>query len=405
MAGEAENRGKNIFAELVRTLVSVIEEKDEFIRGHSERVARAAVAFAKKLGMTKAETDKLYLAGLLHDIGMVYVPGEIISKPEKLSDEEMAMVKQHPVVAEKLLSDLTVLKGVLPLIRHHHEFVDGSGYPDGLTGDKIPLGARMLCLVDSYDALASARPQRPALARNKIREELEAHAGKQFDRKLVTAFLGLLQPKAAGADQKGAGSAEAPREEKKEPATVADFIADVVRKYKEAEIFLPVLPKVVQDVGMVLKDPQATADTLADIIEKDAAISIKLITVANSAIYRGTEKVQLVRQAIPRLGLKETQNIIYAISAKGLYKTDMPLFKAMMKKLWLHALASAYGARALSVRPSSATRALAPTSCSRSSSTTIPPEPIMAPASASASKSISSPAREAGMQPPDGPPI
>jgi HD-GYP domain-containing protein (c-di-GMP phosphodiesterase class II) len=151
------NGAENTVKDLVKILVSVIEERDPYMKGHSERVATNCVLFSRRLGRTQKEINQIYLAGLLHDIGLVYIPLEITQKSEELTEDEMDMIKKHPLISEKIVSKHDMLKETLPIIRHHHEAVDGSGYPDGLKGDSIPVGAMILRIVNTYDSMANAR--------------------------------------------------------------------------------------------------------------------------------------------------------------------------------------------------------------------------------------------------------
>ncbi len=355
MAPNSINKNKQIFAELVKTLVSVIEQKDEFIRGHSSRVATLGVQLAKWLNLPKQHADQIYLAGLLHDIGMVAIPIEIIHKTENLTDGDRALIQKHPTIAVNVLSNMSILKNALPLIRHHHESFDGSGYPGGLKEAAIPFGARILCIADSYDAMSSARPHRPALPREAALNELKTRAGAQYDPDLIGPFIACIQsaqvksaprPSPATSGQAADESAGPPKK-KKAPETVDEIIADIIERFQRGEIDLPVLPKVVQEIEKVMNEPNSDTEDLAAVIEKDAVISVRLISVANSPVYRGTDKITTIKQAVPRLGMKETQNIINAIATKNLYTAKNPETAAIMEKLWIHALATAYGARSI----------------------------------------------------------
>ena len=186
---------QKVFKEIVRTLVSVIEYKDPFFRGHSERVAANCVRFSNHLSMPREFIESIYLAGLVYDIGMVYVPTEIIHKPDKLTPEEMELIREHPKITEKILSNLRFFKNILPMIRHHHESFNGEGYPDGLKGEKIPIGARILNITDSFDAMTSERPHRPALSNEEALKQLNEKAGQAFDPELVTKFINFMTPK------------------------------------------------------------------------------------------------------------------------------------------------------------------------------------------------------------------
>lgn len=341
MAELTSQEVNNLLSEVVKTLVSLIEEKDVFMRGHAQRVASNCVYFARKLKFSQNETETVYFAGLLHDIAMVFVPIEIFQKSGELDEDEMALIKQHPVMAEKIFSTLTRFKDMLPVIRHHHEAFDGSGYPDGLKGEKIPFGARVLCIVDSYDAMTSARSDRPAMSMEEALRVLVKNAGKQFDENLVDNFVGFIRS-TAGAFKGDIGA--------KDKGGVQKIVANIVQRFKNGNIDLPVLPKVIQEIQNVISQPKSTVNDMAKVIEKDTVISIKLISVANSAVYRGTENILSVTQAIPRLGFKETLNIVTAISNKSLYETKNEQFSMLMEKLWLHSLACAYSSRAIGVK-------------------------------------------------------
>jgi putative nucleotidyltransferase with HDIG domain len=345
MTKTVKNGTENLLSDLVKTLVSVIEEKDVFIKGHSERVAGNCVAFAKKLGLPAAEIQRMYLPALLHDIGMVYIPLSIIQKPGRLTRDEMKMVEQHPVIAEKILSHLTIMKGLLPIIRHHHEAFDGSGYPDGLRGDKIPMGARILALVNSFDAMTSTRSHRPAMSVEEALEEIYGSAGGKFDNDLIDAFVAHIESTGGVFD-----GAEGAAEEEEEPKTVREILLEIVDKFKRGQIDPPVLPNVVQELKSVISNPNSTADDLAAVIEQDAIISLRLISVANSPVYRGIEEIRTVRNAIPRLGLKETQNVVAAIANKSLFETKAARYRKLMERLWKHSLACAYASRAIAKR-------------------------------------------------------
>ena len=340
-------QGENVIPELIKTFVSLIEEKDKFLKGHSETVASNCVRFCTKLGLPKKEVEKSYLAGLLHDIGMVFLPQEIIERPGKITDDEFILVKQHPVIAEKILSNLSLFSNILPIIRYHHERYDGGGYPDHIKGEEIPLVARVLHLVDSWESMVSDRSYREALSREQALQELEKNAGKQFDPTLVKAFVEFIKPQNITSADEAMGQPNEVSEEKEEGESnpIQEIIMAVIQKFKKGEIDLPVLPKVVQEIQQVMSNQNSTAEDVAHAIEKDPVISVRLIAVANSPIYRGTEKIQTVKQAIPRMGLKETQTVVTTIANKNLYKTNNEYFKKLMNKQWLHSLACAYGSR------------------------------------------------------------
>jgi len=159
------------------SLARGIESKDPYTGGHCERLSKYSVALAQRLGLPQEQQKALRRAGVVHDIGKLAVPEHILLKPGPLTKEERAVMEQHPVAGERICAPLKSFRHVLPIIRHHHEKMDGSGYPDGLTKEAIPLTARILTAVDVYDALATERPYRKALPREEafriMREEVK----------------------------------------------------------------------------------------------------------------------------------------------------------------------------------------------------------------------------------------
>lgn len=149
---------------VVISLARSIEARDSSAHGHSERTAFFAVRLGKGIGLSEDQLEALYVAGIVHDIGKVIVPDAVLLKPGRLNFEEMSIVKRHPIEGVRICSPLKSLRRVLPIIRHHHERLDGSGYPDGLRGDKIPTAACVLQIADIYDALTTDRPYRAALS-------------------------------------------------------------------------------------------------------------------------------------------------------------------------------------------------------------------------------------------------
>ncbi len=324
--------------EIVRTLVAVIEEKDEFLRGHAERVALTCMDFSRKLGLTQKEIETIYLAGLLHDIGMVYIPMGILHNPGPLNADEMAVVKQHPMVAQKILSHIQVLSDTLPIILHHHEACDGSGYPDGLKQDEIPIGAKVLSLADQYHALMSVRPHRPAFTLEKT-IELMLRQKEKFDGPLFKEFLRFIQMNAKATPDSS--------KEKLSRNAVLNIAKEIVEKIRKEEIDIPVMPKIFKDVQDIIDSPTATQDDLVRVIEKDVVISVRLIASANSPFYRGSSPVRSVKEAIPRLGVQEVKDVVFAIASKRLYRIENDMLKMLFEKIWQHSLACAYCAKIL----------------------------------------------------------
>ncbi len=177
----------------VRAFVSSLEAKDAYTRGHSERVADYARVLAQSCGFKRHDLDMVVFGGMLHDIGKIGVAEGILNKPGPLTPDEWRVVRGHPEMGARIVSHIEYLAPAIPMILHHHERIDGRGYPHGLTGDDIELGARIVTVVDSFDAMTTHRPYRRAMNTEQASKLLKAHAGRQFDAQVVASFLQLLE--------------------------------------------------------------------------------------------------------------------------------------------------------------------------------------------------------------------
>ena len=186
---EANEELRRLFMGSIKALAQALEAKDEYTQGHSERVAEVSVGISQYLSLSESEIHDIWLAGFLHDIGKIGIQEAVLNKPGKLSASEWECVQQHPVLAERILCPIDELTEVIQIVLHHHERYDGSGYPDGVAGSEIPLGARILSVADAYDALTSKRPYRDALSHEDAIGVLKEAAGTQFDPVIVRAFL------------------------------------------------------------------------------------------------------------------------------------------------------------------------------------------------------------------------
>lgn len=171
-----------------KSLVRALEVKDTYTRGHAERVSRYCVVIAEEMGLTRHATERLELAALLHDVGKIAVERGILKKPVKLTSDERDRIRQHPVLGADMLSRVAYLADLVPVVRYHHEWVDGSGYGMGLRGGEIPLEARILAVGDAYDAMTSDRAYREAIGHDEAVREIRLCSGTQFDGTVVEAL-------------------------------------------------------------------------------------------------------------------------------------------------------------------------------------------------------------------------
>lgn len=182
---------------IFKGLLSTISVKDKYTHGHCERVSAYAVMIGEALGLNLKEISIIQYAGLLHDIGKIEMPKSILNKIEDLTEEEVNYIRLHPVYSENILEPLEEMDQLIDYVRHHHERYDGKGYPDGLIGEEISLGARILCVADSFDAMISDRPYSKGMTMEQAFRELEMHAGTQFDKEIVNIFIRIMKPKVA----------------------------------------------------------------------------------------------------------------------------------------------------------------------------------------------------------------
>jgi len=178
--------------ELILSMIQILELHDPYTKGHSENVANISAALAEKLSYSKEGIQKIYWAGLVHDIGKILIPNSLLSKPGKLSGEEFSELKRHPEYGAKVLESSQELKEIVTIVRYHHERWDGSGYPEGLSGKRIPEESRILAIADAFDAMTSNRPYRESLSWEYAINEIKTYAGKQFDPEIAMIFIDFI---------------------------------------------------------------------------------------------------------------------------------------------------------------------------------------------------------------------
>jgi putative two-component system response regulator len=183
---------ENFSVGTIVSLANALDAKCDYTSGHSLRVSRYAVCIGRQLRLSNDELKDLELTGILHDIGKIGVPESILWKPGRLNEEEQKIMSIHPLKSAEMIQEIEQFERVRHWVKHHHEHLDGSGYPDGLAGDAIPLGARIVLVADAYDAMTSDRPYRNSIGYSRASAELRKFCGRQFDPQMVDALLSVL---------------------------------------------------------------------------------------------------------------------------------------------------------------------------------------------------------------------
>lgn len=194
----------DVLFKAIKALAAAIDAKSHYTGRHSARMADMCIEIGFELSLSECELNILELSAYIHDVGKIGTPDSVLMKPGRLSDDEWVDILKHPAMGASFLAGIEELSEVASIIRHHHEHLDGSGYPDGLVGDAIPLLARILTVADAYEAMTSDRPYRDAIGQNEALDELRRHSGKQFDPAVVDAMIRVVHKQDAQRDEKRA---------------------------------------------------------------------------------------------------------------------------------------------------------------------------------------------------------
>jgi HD-GYP domain-containing protein (c-di-GMP phosphodiesterase class II) len=190
---------RGLFISTIKSLAAAIDAKDPYTRGHSDRVARFSLAIAREMQLEKESLERVQIAALLHDVGKIGIDDAVLRKPDRLTDEEFAVIKRHPAMGANIMGPIKQLKDIIPGMRHHHESFDGNGYPDGLAGAEIPLIARIIAVADTFDAMTSDRLYQKAMDDEFVIKTVMRLSGTRYDPKVVQAFI-TAHPKMRGVE-------------------------------------------------------------------------------------------------------------------------------------------------------------------------------------------------------------
>ncbi|MDA3793264.1 MAG: GAF domain-containing protein, partial [Elusimicrobia bacterium] len=184
---------KEMYIGTIKTLAEAIDAKDPYTRGHSDRVAKIAVEIAKRMKLPQKLVRNIEFAALIHDIGKIGIKDSVLLKPGRLSESEYEVIKKHPQIGEQIIAPIEFLTNVAPLVLYHHEYYNGDGYVEGLKGEEIPIGARIINVADSYEAMTSDRPYHKGRPKDEALEEVVRESGKQFDPRVVEIFMDMMK--------------------------------------------------------------------------------------------------------------------------------------------------------------------------------------------------------------------
>lgn len=189
---ESQENLEKAYLESIQTLRYTVEAKDRYTRGHSDRVSEFSVLIGKHMGLSEKDLKTLKIGGLFHDIGKIGIPDSILLKEGKLDDNEYSEIKNHPSIGKHILSNASIFADIIPIVYHHHEKYNGTGYPEQLAGEQIPFLARITAVADTFDAMTSKRSYRNAIPIEYVRAEIEKCSGTQFDPEIAKVFLDIL---------------------------------------------------------------------------------------------------------------------------------------------------------------------------------------------------------------------
>jgi len=190
---QALRQNQELFLETIRTLATAIDAKDPYTRGHSERVSSYSMAIARHLGLSQEQIFRIRIAAILHDVGKLGIRESILNKPGGLTEEEFAVMKRHPEIGAQIMAPIRMLKDIIPGIRNHHETWDGNGYPDGLSGEHIPLVARIIGAADTFDAMTTTRPYQKAMTLEFVLAKIRGMAGVRYDPRIIDALISAVE--------------------------------------------------------------------------------------------------------------------------------------------------------------------------------------------------------------------
>ena len=355
--------GGTLLSQAIHALIEVLEAKDAYSVGFARAVAVLSNRIARLMGLGEEDRQAVCLAALLHDVGRVALRDHVLSKTGPLTPDEVSHIRTHPVVSAQILGHLFGKSEILSAVRHHHEWYNGQGYPDKLSGTDIPIGARIIAAADAFVAMTQERPHRAARSPADALAEIRSRSGVQFCPDVAAALAEVVGDNASGAvaaapgpgrraasgtparrppDSPGRGrGGEAPRPEEADVAVSPDELARRVRNVAG----LRALPTVVAEVMGAAGDEDMQLGDLAGKIQCDHALSTKVLAMANCALYGGRVKTESIERAVVKLGVDRIRQIVVGIGVVDQWRDWGPGARFDIAAFWRHSMAAALIAR------------------------------------------------------------
>jgi HD-GYP domain-containing protein (c-di-GMP phosphodiesterase class II) len=328
--------------EAAQMLLAMLGERGPALKKRSERLGNLCANFGEALGWPPQELLALYLAALLQNIGLVSLPKDRLQMGHVFPEEEIPELKRHPVAGVSILGASPSFERILPAVRHHHEAFDGSGYPDGLAGADIPLHARVIHLCDGFDELTAGADAAPGPGGfGAALEKMRRLGGRRFDPALLAPFARFVE---TGAE------IHEDFQRRHQAAFIRQSLVAILPDIRSGKVVPPAMPRVAWALRRLVQRAQVGLQEVCRIIEREPVISARLVSIANSPVYRGQEEIKNLQAAVPRLGYKEVLSVVVAIAHKNLYDVKQAHFRVLMDKMWVHSVACAFGAKLLAQR-------------------------------------------------------
>jgi HD-like signal output (HDOD) protein len=320
---------------LLLKVISALESKRPYALGHSQRVAELARALGEQLGLPAAEANQLYLAGLLHDIGYLVLPDEILHSSEPLTDDQREIVDSQLRVGLQILGTLSLLRGVREIIRYHNNRYDGMGTPDEPQKENLPVGSRILNAAHVFEALSSDRPFRKKLTNQRALLEMKANKGR-FDPEVLNALMEIMlldvdddQPQEAELDH------------------FSEWLDKIFQDALEGRFLVPTVPGAMAVIRKLMHDDGTSLKRFSSIVELEPSLALKVIATANSSLYYGMPPVNTISDALVRLGLNDARSLMVTYVFKTLFQTDQIALQQVLQTWWERSLLRAAACRSL----------------------------------------------------------